>query len=98
MGITYSMPVYLQEDGRNVFEGVMAVDYTLSNVEKFLQDNFQGSENVLAIWERAEPHYVVASSTEGRTVKVVLVDDESQLCGAGGDTTSARSRANSSRN
>lgn len=82
LGITYSVPIYImQDDGLNVFAGVLAVDYTFNDIANFLQNSFQNSEFVVVIFEQTEPnYYMVASSTGGSTAKVVLADDESKPC------------------
>lgn len=68
------------QDELNVFAGVLAVDYTFTDISNFLQDNYKDSPTIVAIFEQDEPHYMVASSTGSNSAKVVLVDDESTPC------------------
>lgn len=80
MGITFSLPIYSMQNDRNVFAGVLAIDYTFTDITNFLQDNYKDTPTVVAIFEMAEPHYMVASSTGSNAAKVVFTDDESKPC------------------
>ncbi|KAL9182196.1 hypothetical protein ACHAXT_012848 [Thalassiosira profunda] len=80
MGITYSRPIYSMQNGRNVFAGVLAVDYTFEDISRFLQDSYLGTEVTVAIIEKEEPYYMIASSTGSKNAKTVLVDDPTKPC------------------
>jgi len=81
MGISYSHPIYTSdEEGRSVFAGVLALDFTLEGIASFLTENYSGADTIVAVVEEAEPNYIVATSTGSTGVKRVLVDDVSQPC------------------
>ena len=82
IGITFSLPIYtMLDDGRNFFDGVLAVDYEFTDVGRFLRSNYQNTSTTVAIFEQDDPHYIVATSTgEGSGVKLVLKDDENVPC------------------
>jgi hypothetical protein len=81
MGITYCEPIYsLNDEGRNVFEGIVAVDYTFDNITEFLVENYQDLSVEVAVFEEAPPHYLIASSTGSKGVRKALASDESQPC------------------
>ncbi len=57
IGITFSLPIYGLDDlGRHVFEGVLAVDYTFTDISTFLRTNYKDSEIIVAIFEQSDPH------------------------------------------
>lgn len=90
MGITYSAPFYTEdEDRRQIFRGVFAVDYTFEDMNGFLvdsygvgaveaQENYQ--ETYVVIYEKKEPHYIIASSTGRSGASKVLEGDETTPC------------------
>ena len=81
MGITFSQPIYsLDDEGRNVFEGVVAVDYTFDNITEFLVDNYRDSTVEVAIFEAEAPHYLIASSTGSNGASKVRASDPQQPC------------------
>eukprot|EP00580_Thalassiosira_gravida_P010497 CAMPEP_0201632718 /NCGR_PEP_ID=MMETSP0493-20130528/6263_1 /ASSEMBLY_ACC=CAM_ASM_000838 /TAXON_ID=420259 /ORGANISM="Thalassiosira gravida, Strain GMp14c1" /LENGTH=851 /DNA_ID=CAMNT_0048104293 /DNA_START=624 /DNA_END=3179 /DNA_ORIENTATION=- len=82
MGITFVTPIYgPDETGRNVFEGVLALDYKFTDIGKFLGSSYEESDTVIvAIVEEASPHYVIATSTGGIGAKTVLASDNAQPC------------------
>ncbi|KAL7463939.1 hypothetical protein ACHAXS_004290 [Conticribra weissflogii] len=81
MGITYSHPIYTtDEEGREVFAGVLASDFSLNGIASFLTQNYERSDTIIAIVEEAEPNFIIASSTGSTGVKRVLIDDISQPC------------------
>jgi len=81
IGITFSLPIYnMLDDGRDVFDGVLAVDYTFTDLSNFLRTNYQNSSTVVAIFEQEAPHYIVATSTGSTGVKLVLKNDEEVPC------------------
>jgi len=82
MGITFVTPIYgPDETGRNVFEGVLALDYKFTDIGKFLSSSYEESDTVIvAIVEEASPHYVIATSTGGIGAKTVLASDNTQPC------------------
>ena len=67
------MPLYRNEDGREVFSGVLALDYKLKDIASFLTDNYQDTDTIVAIVEEAAPNYVIASSTGSSGAKKVLI-------------------------
>ncbi|KAL7473608.1 hypothetical protein ACHAXS_014068 [Conticribra weissflogii] len=81
MGISYSHPFYdVDDEGRVVFAGVVAVDFTLSEISSFLIENYKEGGYIVAIVEEAEPNYIIATSTGSTSLKSVLIDDQSQPC------------------
>ncbi|KAL7461288.1 hypothetical protein ACHAXS_001711, partial [Conticribra weissflogii] len=81
IGITYSRPIYsTDEEGRTVFAGVLASDYSLDGIAAFLTDNYNGSGTIVTIMEEAEPNYIIASSTGITGVRKVLIEDNSKAC------------------
>ena len=81
MGITFSEPIYsVDDEGRNVFEGVVAIDYTFDNVTEFLVDNYRDSKVEVAIFEAEAPHYLIASSTGSKGASKVRASDPQQPC------------------
>lgn len=50
-GTTFSVPIYtVQDDGRNVFAGVLGLDYTFDDIAEFLKVNFMKSTTIVAIF------------------------------------------------
>lgn len=82
MGMTYVKPIYkTNEEGRRVFEGVLALDYKFLDIAEFLSTSYEESETVIvAIVEETSPHYVIATSKGGVGSKKVLASDETQPC------------------
>ncbi|KAL7472380.1 hypothetical protein ACHAXS_012718 [Conticribra weissflogii] len=81
MGITYSHPIYTTNgDGRNVFAGVVALDFTLEGIASFLMKNYGGSDSIVVVLEKAEPNFIIASSDGSIGVERVLIDDNSVTC------------------
>ena len=83
LGITYSHPIYsVQESsGRNVFEGVLAVDYSFAEMSNFLVESYKNSSTVVVIFEAQEPdNFMVASSTGRKAASKVLAQDKTQPC------------------
>ncbi|KAL7464469.1 hypothetical protein ACHAXS_004803 [Conticribra weissflogii] len=81
MGITYSYPIYTpDEKGRNVFTGVLALDFTLQGIASFLTENYKDSDTIVAVVEEAEPNYLIASSTGSTGIKQVIIKNHSQPC------------------
>ena len=62
--------------------GVLAVDFTFTDISNFLIDNYKGTDTTVIIFERDEPHYVVAASTGSTGVKRVLKSDGVTPCAA----------------
>jgi len=80
MGITYSEPIYSTIEGKNVFAGVVAVDYTFENITEFLIKNYLNSSTAVAIFEDDEPNNMIGSSTGSKAARKVLRSDKSQPC------------------
>jgi len=81
MGSTYVQPFYKQtDDGRKVFDGVLALDYKFLDIASFLSDNYEDSDTLVAIVEETSPNYLIATSKGGIGSKRVLASDETQLC------------------
>jgi len=87
VGITYTEPIYVRdEDNRQVFSGVFAVDYTLGDIREFLTQ-YQGSDFMVLVVEAAEPNYVVASSSGSLATKLVRKENLTVPCEDGIDAT-----------
>mmetsp|Transcript_2625 Transcript_2625/g.6205 ORF Transcript_2625/g.6205 Transcript_2625/m.6205 type:complete len:870 (+) Transcript_2625:197-2806(+) len=81
IGITFSRPIYsIDEEGKTIFTGVLASDYSLDGIASFLTNNYDGSDTIVTIVEEAEPNYVIASSTGITGVRKVLIEDNSKPC------------------
>ena len=80
IGITLNRPIHSVENGRSVFKGVLAVDYSMDQITTFLAEQYAGSEINVLIAEAEEPYYVVASSTGTPGATLVLKEDETQPC------------------
>ena len=82
LGITFSHPIYSEDTelGRYVFEGVLGVDYTFSDIGRFLQEEYLDSSTIVVVFEEEEPNYIVASSTGRNSATKVLAADESKPC------------------
>lgn len=81
IGITFSLPIYNKNDsGQTVFGGVLAVDFTFTDISNFLIESYKDTETTVAIFERDEPHYIVAASTGSSGVKKVLKIDGVTRC------------------
>ena len=87
IGITYAHPFYTtirdddNGDDKQVFAGVLAVDYTLEDVSNFLRDNYGTSDDIIVtILEAAEPHYLIGISTGTSPYKEVQASDEDSPC------------------
>jgi hypothetical protein len=81
MGLTYTKPIYnTDDDGKQVFRGVLAVDYDLKHIMKLLVVAYQGTDRLVMIVEDAAPNYLIAASTGSSSIRQVLEDDKSELC------------------
>lgn len=80
IGMTLNRPLYSIEDGKNIFQGVLAVDYSLERIASFLAEQYQDSEINVLIVEDGEPNYVVAASTGTPSANLVSKEDETQPC------------------
>ncbi|CAB9499784.1 two-component hybrid sensor and regulator [Seminavis robusta] len=83
LGITYSHPIYsYDEQGRYMFEGVLAIDYTFVGIGNFLVDGYGSGESntIVVVYEVNEPNFMVASSTGRKAATKVLVEDETKPC------------------
>lgn len=80
MGISYSLPIYRNEDGREVFSGVLSLDVKLKDIASFLTDNYQDTDTIVAIVEEAAPNFVIASSTGSSGAKKVLIYNDKKTC------------------
>jgi len=82
IGITYAEPFYSVDEatGRNVFAGVLAVDYRLEDIESFLIENYENATIAVAIYEVADPHYLIATSTGSSSAEFFLTEDLSKPC------------------
>ena len=66
--------------GRYIFEGVLGIDYTFSDIGEFLKEGYFDSSTMVVVYEEQEPNYIVASSTGRKAATKVLTEDESQPC------------------
>ena len=92
LGITFSHPIYsqqpklgmlnntTQQSQEVVFEGVLGVDYTFQDLGAFLNSSYGVSKEIVAIYERAAPHFLVASSTSFKAAAKVLKNDKAKPC------------------
>jgi len=80
MGITYTHPIYDIVDGKNVFAGVLAVDYRFEDITEFLVESYGGASTYVAIFEDKEPNYIIALSTGTLANTLALSDDPSKPC------------------
>ena len=65
---------------KNVFMGVLALDFKLTTFASFLIDNYGGSDTIVVIVEDAPPNYIIASSMRSTGIKKVLKEDETKEC------------------
>ena len=88
LGITFSHPIYSEDTelGRYIFEGVLGVDYTFSDIGRFLQEEYLDSSTIVVVFEEDEPNYIVASSTGRKSATKVLTADESKPCSDSGSS------------
>ena len=65
LGITYANPYYTEtEDGKSVFAGVFAVDYSFDQIARFLRETNVNDDAFVMVFEAAGPHhYLIGSST-----------------------------------
>lgn len=56
------------------------MDFTFTDITNFLRDNYQGTDTIVVIFERDDPHYTVAASTGSSGVKKVLKSDGVTPC------------------
>ena len=80
MGITFNRPIYSIEGGKNVFKGVLAVDYSLGQIADFLREQYAGTDISVLVVEAKGPNYVIAASTGSPAAILVSNEDESQPC------------------
>ena len=81
LGITYTHPIYLKDDqGREVFAGVLAADMLLDDISNFLVEAFQNSTFHVAIYEAAPPYQMIGLSSGSNIVQYVNSDDPSKSC------------------
>lgn len=76
-GITYSQPIYEnnRSDGNLVFKGVIAFDYLLDEITRYLFDTYNGTDIHVVVIEEAAPHYVIALSSGSPTARRVVMND-----------------------
>lgn len=80
IGMTYTYPIFDNTEkakGKTVFAGVLAADFELEDVRRFLIHNFGESQVDVAIYEDKEPHKLIATSTPNTPSFVyrILSDD-----------------------
>ena len=70
-GITYSQPIYEHDAmGRQVFKGVIAYDYLLDEISRYLFDTYNGTNVHVLVVEDAAPHFVIATSSGSATAQL----------------------------
>mmetsp|Transcript_5070 Transcript_5070/g.12091 ORF Transcript_5070/g.12091 Transcript_5070/m.12091 type:complete len:1346 (+) Transcript_5070:226-4263(+) len=93
IGLTYTHPIFRTVDGtdggQKVFYGVLAADLVLDDVTNFLETTFVDTNYTVAVYEYAEPYYIIATSSNGTAMGSVLVDDPLVRCPAGEEESSA---------
>lgn len=84
MGISHSEPLFLtiatNHTMRKVFEGVVIVDYELTDIANFLVEAYNKSDTNVILYEDAEPHYIIAASSGATAAKQVLKHHNSLPC------------------
>ena len=83
IGITATHPIQSTtdgEEGRTLFEGVLAADILLEQISTFLLEAFNGTKFSVAVYEAAEPYYLIGVSTGSEIISYVYKDDPTQLC------------------
>lgn len=82
LGITYAEPIYTTEEGtgRQIFAGVIAVDYRFEDIANFLIESYGETDTAVIVYEAAEPNYVIASSTGSPSSRFMLSDNLSEPC------------------
>mmetsp|Transcript_13955 Transcript_13955/g.40838 ORF Transcript_13955/g.40838 Transcript_13955/m.40838 type:complete len:631 (-) Transcript_13955:184-2076(-) len=80
LGITSTHPIYDYAEGRNVFAGVLAVDYRFEHIGEFLLSAYGDSSTAIAIVEDTEPNYIIGLSTGSPAAKLVLSANNSEPC------------------
>lgn len=78
--VSFCKPIYRIENGKNVFTGVLGIDYTLSSIGDFLVESYKDSNYIVAIVEEDEPNYIVALSSGTSSTKEVLKSNTSIPC------------------
>ena len=92
MGTTYIKPMYkTDEEGRKVFDGLLALDYTFLDIADFLSASYEDSDTIIvAIIEESSPNYVIATSKGGIGSKFVNASDETQICPSDTDASECK--------
>ena len=80
LGITNAHPIYDIIDGKNVFAGVLAVDYRFEDISQFLIDSYGGSNTMVVIYEDKNPNYIIALSTGTPANTLILSEDPTKPC------------------
>jgi len=82
IGITYAQPFYSIDEitGRNVFDGVIAVDYRFEDIANFLIENYENTSTAVAVYEIADPNHLIATSTGSPAAENFLTEDLSKPC------------------
>lgn len=89
MGTTYIKPMYkTDEEGRKVFDGLLALDYKLLDIADFLSASYE--DVIVAIIEESSPNYVIATSKGGIGSKFVNASDETQICPSDTDASECK--------
>ena len=83
MSITYTTPIYSLEGKKNVFKGVLAVDYSLEFISSFLLETYGNSDINVIIFEDSDPYYLIASSTGINPTTIALSSDRNIPCPKG---------------
>jgi 7 transmembrane sweet-taste receptor of 3 GCPR len=79
--ISYSVPLFsTDEQGRRVFDGVMAMDYDLLNISMYLKNAYNETNIAVAFFERNDPNSVIATSTGNSLIYNVFDEDPTQPC------------------
>lgn len=80
LGITNAHPIYDTVDAKNVFAGVLAVDYRFEDISQFLIDSYGGTDTMVVIYEDKDPNYIIALSTGSPANTLVLSEDSTKPC------------------
>lgn len=70
IGLSYVKPIYQNNNGKKIFHGTLALDYELADLTSYLTSAYPPEKDIIvAIVERDDPNYMIASSTGSSAVK-----------------------------
>ena len=70
IGLSYVKPIYQNNKGKKIFHGTLALDYELADLTSYFTTTYLPEKDIIvAIVERDNPNYMIASSTGSSAVK-----------------------------